>query len=494
MDTKLKTANIPCYFVKSSRKTGEKPSGENTAGRENPLLTGNIRNQLIRLAVPLLLGNILQQCYHIVDSLMIGRFVGLEAFAAIGVAGTVMNLLIFVMEGFCTGLSVVFSMYYGSGNLKKFREEVFVAIGFGSVAAVLLSVVFLAVLRPILVLMRTPENLLPYVIDYLWIIAAGLITAYFYNLFSAVLRAVGNTKAALCCLFAATVMNVCLDYVFVAEAGMGIAGAAWATVIAQAAAAAGCFLFLYRVHGELICTRKDLGFHRELLGKTVRFGFSSALQNSSLYIGKMLVQGSVNLLGTPGIAAFTAASRLEGFANSFGDSGAMAMSVMISQNYGAGKSERVKESLRQGMLLHIILGIGIPAVMFVLAGQGLELFLKREQAEAFGEGLAYLRLISVFYILCFVGSALVGFFRGIGKVHIPVIGTTLNIGTRVILARLVICRFGLAGLAAATGVSWMAVVGFQIWNLFKMRKKGPLCFAEEFQWKKDCEKGGNIVE
>ena len=114
-DTKLKTANIPCYFVKSSRKTGEKPSGENTAGRENPLLTGNIRNQLIRLAVPLLLGNILQQCYHIVDSLMIGRFVGLEAFAAIGVAGTVMNLLIFVMEGFCTGLSVVFSMYYGSG-------------------------------------------------------------------------------------------------------------------------------------------------------------------------------------------------------------------------------------------------------------------------------------------------------------------------------------------------------------------------------------------
>lgn len=442
-----------------------------TGDYDNSLLTGNIRSQLIWLAVPLLLGNILQQCYHIVDSLMIGRFAGLEAFAAIGAAGPVMNLLIFIMEGFCNGLSVVFSMFYGSGNMKKFREEIFVAAGFGGAAAMGLSAGFLWVLRPLLAVLQTPENLLPYVWEYLRIIAFGLAAAYFYNLLSAVLRAVGNTKAALYCLFSATVMNVCLDYFFIAEAGWGVAGAAWATVISQAAAAAGCFLFLCRMHPELICTRKDMGIHRELLARTVRFGFSSALQNSSLYVGKILVQSSVNLLGTPGIAAFTAASRLEGFANSFGDSGAMAMSVMISQNSGAGKRERVRESLWQGVRLHIGLGILVPAVMFIMAEQGLGLFLEREQAEVFAEGLCYLRLISVFYILCFVGSALVGFFRGIGKVSVPVIGTTLNMGTRVILARLVIRSFGLAGLAAATGISWMVVVGFQIWNLRKLKKR-----------------------
>lgn len=452
--------------------------------RDNPILTGNLSARLVYLALPLLLGNILQQCYHIVDSLMIGRFVGLEAFAAAGVAGTVMNLLIFVMEGFCNGISVIFSTYYGSGNLKKFREEVFAALVFGSLAAAAISAVFLICLRPLLSAVKVPENLLPYAEEYLRVIAAGLITAYLYNLFSAVLRAVGDTKAALYCLLSAVVMNVCLDYFFIVKAGRGIAGAAYATVISQAAGAAGCFLFLWCVHNDLICRKTDMGIHRELLVKTVRFGFSAALQNSSLYIGKMLVQGSVNLLGTAGIAAFTAASRLEGFANSFGDSGASAMSVLISQNYGAGNQKRVKEGLRQGLLLHIGMGIVIPAVMFAAAEPGLEIFVNREQTEIFAEGVAYLRLISVFYILCFVGSAFVGFFRGTGRISVPVIGTTINIGIRVVLARLLVCRFGLAGLAAATGAGWMAVVSFQLWNLRKMREHG----AEKRRQERGAEK------
>lgn len=325
--------------------------------------------------------------------------------------------------------------------------------------------------KALLKLIRTPEALAGDAERYLQVIAVGMIAVYLYNLFSAIFRAVGNTAAGLWFLLVSVCGNVFLDWWFVAKLGLGIGGAAFATVLAQGIAAIACYGYLRYRYRELLCTRRDVGIHRELLGKTFRFGFASALQESNLYIGKMLVQGAVNLLGTSGIAAYTAALRLEGFANSFGDSGALAMSVMISQNHGAGNRERVKEGFVQGMKFLTILGIGIPSLLFLAAKPGCELFLDSGDKAALGEGCAYLRLECLFYILCFLGSGLVGLFRGIGMVHVPVIGTTMNIGTRVLSAGVMTRRYGLAGLAVATGIGWMAVVGFQCWNLMRLKKK-----------------------
>lgn len=444
---------------------------EREENKENPILTGNVRRQLLILAAPLLLGNVLQQCYNIVDSLMIGRYVGVAAFAAVGVAGTVMNLMIFVINGFCAGVSVLFAAIYGTGDRQQFRREVFVAAVCGGMVTAALSGLFLTALNPLLTLLRTPEELTGYARSYLRIIGAGMMVTFGYHLCSAVLRAVGNTRWALYILFLATVSNWALDYLFVALLRGGIAGAAAATVLAQLISVAGCGMYLRRRYPELLCTRKDLVVSRELLYRTFRFGFASALQESNLYIGKMLVQGAVNGLGAVGIAAFTAASRLEGFANSFGDSGALAVSVLISQNRGAGNRARVRDGLRQGVLIHGALGILIPAILFLTAEKGVGMFLDAGWGRAVGEGAAYLKTVSCFYILCFVGSALVGYFRGTGRVHIPVIGTTINISTRVALSWLLVPRLGLAGLALATGIGWMMVVSYQILNLAVEKKR-----------------------
>lgn len=429
---------------------------------EKTLLEGNIKKELIHLAVPLLFGNILQQLYNTVDALIVGQFLGTDAFAAVGISGTIMNLFIFVLHGFCIGLSIVFAQLYGAGNQEAFRREVFVSISLGSLLTVLLSALFAGTLKPILQWMQTPDGLIPYIASYLTVIIAGMITTYFYNFFSSILRSVGNTKAALYFLLLSVVVNAAVDVLFVAIFSFGVAGAAYATILAQLISAAGCSGYLFKHYRYLLCRRKDVGLHAELVKQTLSYGFASALQQASLYIGKILVQGAVNTLGISGIAAYTATMRIEGFANSFGDSGAGAMAVFTSQNYGAGNEKRVSGGLRQGLLLHIILGITLSIIMFLTAKTGMLIFLKADETRAFDYGTSYLKIISFFYVLCFIGNAFVGYFRGIGKVIVPIIGTTLHITLRVVVSYLLISKLGLSAVAVATGLGWILVVVYQI--------------------------------
>ena len=182
---------------------------------------------------------------------------------------------------------------------------------------------------------------------------------------------------------------------------------------------------------------------------------------SSLYIGKLLVQGAVNAQGTDTINAFTAATRIEGFANSFGDSGAEAVSVFVAQNTGGGRPERVRRGFFTGMALMIGLGLAMSLTMFVGARASMALMLGEASPAAMDEGMAYLRWISVFYVLCFIGSAYVGLYRGMGWVSVPVIGSVLQQTIRVILAYTLAGPMGLAGVALAIGTGWSAIVLYQ---------------------------------
>lgn len=443
------------------------------------LLEGNIRQQLIALALPLLLGNVLQQLYNTVDSLIIGRFLGTEAFAAAGIAGTVMNLGIFILNGFCVGISVIFAQAYGRRDYSAFRKEVFVSFSLGSLFAIAFSGIFLLFLSPILRLLNSPEALIPYAESYLRIIIGGMIAAYLYNLLAGLLRAVGNTAAATLFLFISVLLNTVGDYLFVAVFHWGIAGAAFATVLAQAASALMCLFYLSRKYPDLLCKREDIGLHPKLVKQSISFGCSTALQQSSLYIGKLLVQGSVNLLGSPGIAGYTATMRLEGFANSFGDSGGHAMSVFISQNVGGNKPERVKAGLKCGMTLYILLSLLLSAIMFFTAVPGVSLFMPAEETLALQHGVSYMRIVACFYLFNFIGSIFVGYYRGIGKIHITVLGTTMHISLRALLSFLWIRKMGLGAVALASGLGWVLIVSFQIFIYLRYRKKGIPSFQPE---------------
>lgn len=306
---------------------------------------------------------------------------------------------------------------------------------------------------------------------YLTIILASLPAAFLYNLYGALLRAIGRANAALMVLAAAVTVNVALDYCFVARSQLGIAGAAWATAASQAISAVLCILYLRRKAPELIFARADCRMDGELLKQTAHFSFVTALHQLSLYIGKLLVQGAVNTGGTDMISAYTATTRIEGFANSFGDSGSAATSVLVAQNRGAGKEERVKESFRSSLFLMLAMGLAVPLIMYVSASTSVGFMLGTRSGAAFENARDYLKLVALFYTLCFTGNTFAGYFNGIGKVSVPFLGATSHIALRVVLSWLLVGKMGLPAVVLATGLGWVLVNALCTFVKWRMEKK-----------------------
>ena len=427
------------------------------------LTEGNITKQLITLALPLIVGNFLQQLYNTIDAWVVGRYLGQEAFAAIGIGGTVMNLFIFVLMGACTGVGILWAQLYGKSDLPAFRRQSFLALLAGTLFTLLLSLLAYNCTEAMLLLLATPGSILSLVSEYLKVIFLGLIMTFLYNYYSTLLRAVGNTLMALVFLAVALAINLLLALLFVAEWHWGIAGAGWATVLAQSASVVLCNLYLRWHAPQLVWHRQDATLDAAMLGKTCSFALVTALHNSNLYIGKALVQGCVNSCGVDMVAAYTAAGRLEGFANSFGDSGTAALNVFIGQNVGAGKKERIRQGFFCGLKLLLVLGFASSAALYFGAHAGVAFMLGSDELSGWLEGVEYMQIVALFYFLCFTGNALAGYFEGRGRLIIPVIGATGHITLRVILSYFFIEEYGLPAVALATGLGWLGVVIFWSW-------------------------------
>ncbi len=427
----------------------------------NDLTSGPIARPLATIALPLLIGSILQQLYNTIDAFIIGRYVGQTAFAAIGVAGTVMNLFIFILSGCCTGISIVLAQLYGRKDDTGFRNAGFLSVTTGSIFTICLSGLSILIQPFLLKWMQTPPDVAQFARIYLNIIFGGLICTFLYNYCAATLRAVGNTQAALFILAGAMLGNLVLDYLFVAIFRWGIAGAAWATIIAQFLAAFTCFLYMRSKLTNLLFGKADFYYNGPLLKRVFNYSAVSALHQSSLYIGKLLVQGAVNTTGIDGISAYTAATRIEGFINSFSTSCGEAVSIFVAQNIGAGNRERARCGFYTGLVFMFVLGVSLSTLMALSAPYTAPFLLGESGTAAASHAIHYLQVVSLFYLLSFFGNAFVGYFRGSGMVQIPVWGTTLHISIRVILSYWLIPKRGLEAVALATGIGWITVVMFQ---------------------------------
>lgn len=433
------------------------------------LIEGPIVPQIISITVPLLLGNVFQQLYNIFDSVIIGRFLGTEAFVAVGVAGTVMNLFIFILNGFTVGIAAILGQIYGAGDKREYRKAVFVSFYFGSIFTITLSVLSLGGLRWILSLIMTPEYLEDYIIRYLKVILSGIIITYMYNLGSSILRSVGNTRASLYFLALSVFLNIGLDYLAIGVFRFGIIGAAVATIFAQLLSAVCCLVYIFKFYRSLLCTRSEIGWHFSIVKKVMAFSLSSALSQSSLYIGKMLVQGAVNPLGIVDIAAFTAATKIESLVFALGNSTAEAESIFISQNYGAGKYERVCKGFRAGKAIHFIEGVVLSLVLYITAEKFSLLFLGKEEQDSLLGCVGYLQLLCVFLIICFYNNSYNGLFRGIGLVNAQFVGTTIFIVIRVVLTYAYVGVKGVPYIATASGIGWACTTIYVILNYVYIR-------------------------
>ena len=433
------------------------------------LTEGNIKRQLIYLSIPLLIGSIFQQFYNTIDSIIVGTYVGHDAFAAIGISGTIMNLFIFIVIGCCTGISIITAQLYGEKNYEYMRNEIFLSSVLGGVATIIISVLGIIFMPIILNIIQTPSQLKGYVTQYMNVILGGLISTFLYNFLSSILRSVGNTKMALIFLVISIILNIILDLVLIKQFSMGIIGAALATVISQLVSAVLLYLYIIFKIPFLRVKKGDIKYNFKLIKLTCQYSFVSALHQSSLYIGKLLVQGAVNSLGIDAISAYTATGRLEDVILAFGNSGAEATSIFIAQNTGAKNYKRVLEGFKNALILIQLVCILIILFLFFKSDILLNFFVFDEGKSVLNYGVQYFRIISLFYIISLVGSIFVGYYRGTGHVNIPVIGTTLQITIRVILSYLLSRTMGIGGVALATGIGWVGIITFQI-SVFVIKK------------------------
>lgn len=435
------------------------------------LTDGNIYIQLLHLSIPLILGNILQQFYNTIDAFIVGQYAGKDEFAAIGIAGTIMNLFLFIIVGACTGMSVLFSRYYGQKNYRMLHVHHFTALITGLIFSILLGAAGILFMHGITVFMHTPVELQGYTCTYLFWIFLSLPAAFLYNMYAAALRSCGDTVAALVILAMSVFFNLVLDVIFVGHCNFGIRGAAQATAFTQLLSCVLCILYLTHAHREFLFSRRECTLRKQTISDTLSISAATALHQAGLYIGKALVQGIVNTGGTSVISAYTAATRIEGFANSFGDSGSAATSVIVGQSYGAGKTERMNKTFASSLKYTAILGIICAVFLFTGSRITSALMLGNSDTYALNNSDIYLKIIGLFYPLCFTGGTFTGYFNGRGKVLITLTGSLLQITLRVVISFMLFSDMHLAGVALATGTGWLVVN--IMWGFIKrLRYKG----------------------
>lgn len=434
------------------------------------MTSGPITPQLVRFTVPLVLGNLFQLTYNAADSVIVGRLVGEDALAAVGTSNPLMTLAILFINGMCLGAGILVSTAFGAGDYGRLEKQVSTTAIAGGVFSLAFSLLCILLATPLLQLMQVPAEVLPIASSYLRVVFAGLIFTFFYNFLAATLRALGDSQSALYFLMLSAVLNIFGDLFCIAVMGWGVEGAALSTVASEALCCLCCAVYIQIRVPVLRLRKKWLVFEPSLLRQTVSYGWTTAMQQGTVQLGKLAVQAVVNTMGVSAMAAFTAASRVDDFAYTPQQNIGHAMTTLMAQNRGAGNSDRVRKGFLAGMRIEAVYGLLIMALCFFGADPIIRLF--ADDPEVVDLGVRFLRLVSLFYLFPSVTNGIQGGFRGIGKLQITLNSSLLNMGGRVAAAALLVLVFhmDIEALPWSYGVGWVCMLIYELPLLFRLMK------------------------
>ena len=430
-------------------------------------------DKLLKFAFPIMVGNLLQQLYNIVDTLIVGRYLGEKALAAVGSSYALMVFITSIMIGLCMGSSAFFSMQFGAKDQNRLEKGIFIAfVSIGIVALILNGIVY-AAMGGILVFLRVPGEVAPLMREYLVWIFAGIFAVFLYNFVANLLRAVGNSVIPLVFLGISAVVNIVLDLFFIRGLGWGVGGAAAATVISQYLAGIGIVLYYLLRYPQLKVTEKNRHFDTGILKELAGLSTLTCLQQSIMNFGILMVQGLVNSFGPVVMAAFAAAVKIDSFAYAPVQDFGNAFSTYVAQNYGAGKTERIRRGMRDAALGAFVFCAAISVLVVLFARQLMGLFLNEESAEAISVGAGYLRIEGAFYFGIGLLFLLYGYYRAIHKPGISVVLTVISLGTRVVLAYVLssVEQIGVTGIWVSVPIGWILADLTGMWYYWKCRRR-----------------------
>lgn len=429
------------------------------------LLEGPILRAMIAFAIPVMIANIFQQLYNTVDIMIVGRFLGEESLAAVGATAAIFELVVGFALGTGNGMGIVIARYYGAGDYEKLKSAVAVMFVIGGVLSIIIAVLGNFALYPLLKLLGTPSNIIAQSYEYIYLIVVFVGVTLAYNLCAGLLRAVGDSKAALYFLIFSAIVNTVLDIYFIAYLHMGVRSAGVATIISQGVSAVLC-LFIFAKTPFLIPSKKHFAWNKKLYADLLGQGISMGLMFSVVSIGTLILQTSINALGSTIISAQTSARRIMIFALLPIIAMNATVTTFTSQNFGARQYRRIVEGLRQAMAIAITWSIFISIVLFFASPYLNELVTGSNDEELIYQASLYLKISSAFYPILSVLVILRNALQGLGQKMMPLVSSIIEMLGKILFVIFIIPSAGYLGVIFVEPILWV-VMAAQLYYAFR---------------------------
>lgn len=437
----------------------------NDMTKDNPLKI------FIWFSIPLLIGNIFQQLYSMVDTIIVGRFVGVDALAAVGSTGSMFFLVNGMVIGLTSGFSVLVSQKFGAKNETEIRKSVASNITLTLISAIIITVIALIVKRPLLDLMNTPKNIFKDANTYITIIYIGISTQIAYNMAAGILRALGDSKTPLYFLIISSIINIILDLVFIVKFKLGVAGAAYATNISQGLSAMLCLIYSYRKYQVLRLKKEDFKVEKDYYKTHLKIAIPMGLQFSVTGVGIIIVQGAVNVFGSNVIASYTAASKVLQLVMQPLISFGVTIATYAGQNLGAKRFDRIKKGVKVMNKISIITSLIAGAILVLFSKYFVMLFIENPSAEIIGYTQEVLNYSAVFMI--FLGFIFVyrNVLQGMGESFVPMMAGFYELAARSVVAFILPKFIGFTGICLADPIAWIAAAVPLMFTYYRNIKK-----------------------
>lgn len=415
---------------------------------------------MLQFAIPIFIGNLFQQLYNVVDTIIVGRLLGVNALAAVGSTGSLNFAVLGMVVGMTSGFGVMMAQSFGAGDENRLRRYVAMSARLSVMIALGMTVILLAANGTILRLMNSPDEIYDDTRAYMAVIYGGLLAAFLYNLLAAAARAMGDSKTPLIFLIVSSVMNIVLDYVLIAVVRLGVAGAAYATVISQAMSGILCYFYIRKKYRILHLQKDDWTFRGRYAADLLKMGIPMALQFSITALGTMIVQTALNLLGPVYIAGFSAANKVQNVVTQVFPAIGLTVATFTGQNLGAGKMNRVRQGVRDALLI-VIVAAGICMFLIYFGGDLLiRLFVSGDEntAELFAAARQMFTTCLWFYVPLGTIFVFRNVLQGMGFGFIPMMGGVFELFARGLGTYFLADAFGYRGICFTDPLAWVAAL------------------------------------
>ncbi|MBO5336162.1 MAG: MATE family efflux transporter [Lachnospiraceae bacterium] len=437
---------------------------------ELDMTKGKPAGLIVKFIIPIIIGNIFQQMYSMVDTIIVGRFVGVDALAAVGATGSITFLILGFTQGMTTGFTVLTAQRFGAGDREGMQKSIGSAAVLSVIVTIVMTIISMCGMDWLLTVMNTPDNIYDMTKSYIMIICAGICCNVLYNLLASILRAIGNSVVPLVLLLISSVTNIVLDYVLIVYGNMGVAGAAYATIISQGLSGVLCLIYIMKAVPTLHVEWRHYKLEEQCVRNQLSVGIPMALQFSITAIGTILVQTALNLLGSTVVASYSVSCKVEQLVTQPFAAMGVTMATYCAQNRGINDLNRIQKGVKVANIMSGIYAVIIFGVVYQILPYAIRLFITEDIELVYGYAKTYIIICGVFFIPLGMIFIFRNALQGCGFGFMPMMGGVVELVSRCVAAFVAAKLLSYEGVCLANASAWLTA-GIFLWIAYRVLMK-----------------------